>query len=87
MMDKPNSSAVQTLWVGDMGTVQLAIWLRHMTVPVWWQRQPRTFMSRGYPGAIFTLLLPFWVMQNMETSEVSLSYAVPILLHNISTSC
>lgn len=87
MMDKPKSRAVQTHWVGNMGTVQLAIWQRDTTVPVWWQKQPGILVYHSYPGATFTLLLPFWVIRRTETAEVSISYAVPILLHHISMSC
>lgn len=50
-MDKPR----QTLCLGNMGTVQLAIWLRDMAVPVWWQRQPGTLG----PVAILELFSPY----------------------------
>lgn len=79
--DKRHSSAVWTPGVCNTGTVQLALWLRDTTVPVWWLRQPGTFASCSY----LELFLLYSSLSGWCRAWRPLnSYFVLILLHHIS---
>lgn len=81
--DKWDSSTVWTPWVCNTGTVQLAVWLRDMTVPVWWLRQPGNFASCSY----LELFLLYSSLSGWYRVWRPLnSYIVLILLHPVSMS-